>query len=473
MSATAMPANETPHLHSLLTRFGVERLGEGDLAAGANLLAAMASSVANIQRPGSGLITGDGETIAVGTSVIVSGPRSASLISEKVLAGLANRQNNLAAQLRKKAQSLAEEPKNTAWPKAPSPADFMASVQESIPDILFQPGAWFQKQGAAEKWCNLVETPVTPTFEDLAAQPLVFVTGITAETLGRQLECSHLGRPFMHVGVVSARDFSRFEQICPTIMDGRITNGSTLASVRGTVMMTDPSGALGEAVKADLPNARWVAQRLLWLVDGEAGPEPGKPAEDKTIVPLDRLAARYEAAMKKAWGERLNGLTTAPAMIGLEFSHSQARWMTFLKSLEPECPGISGTARNLYATLRFGLSRLVNAADTADGFKWFADDAEALARFLVQRMVNARAAMLHSAEDERMRQKMEQILSKLMDGPLEHRDIIRKFHKFPTAQCLQLLNILENKGQVTCIENMWYLPQHARTAAPLQLTHVA
>jgi hypothetical protein len=68
---------------------------------------------------------------------------------------------------------------------------------------------------------------------------------------------------------------------------------------------------------------------------------------------------------------------------------------------------------------------------------------------------------------------MEQILSKLMDGPLEHRAIIRKFHKLPTVQCLQLLKILENMGQVICVDNMWCLPQHARPAAPLQLTHVA
>ena len=46
---TTMPANDTSHLQSLLTRFDVKRLGEGDVAAGANLLAAMACSLANIQ----------------------------------------------------------------------------------------------------------------------------------------------------------------------------------------------------------------------------------------------------------------------------------------------------------------------------------------------------------------------------------------------------------------------------------------
>lgn len=54
-------------------------------------------------------------------------------------------------------------------------------------------------------------------------------------------------------------------------------------SIRGTVMMTDPSGALDEAVKSGLPHTKWLS-RLLWLVDGDAGPEPGKSVEDKKAL---------------------------------------------------------------------------------------------------------------------------------------------------------------------------------------------
>ena len=455
-----MPASATPHLHNLLARFDVARLGEGDLATGANLLAAMACSLASIQRQGRGLVTGDGETIAVGANFIVSGGRSASLISEKVLAGLAIRQNNLLSQLRKKTQSIEEEPKNTNWPMNHSPADFMARVQESIPDMLFRQEAWLNNQGAAKHWSQLVESPAESTFKDLAAHPMVFVTGSSPKALEQQLSRSHLGRPFMHVGVCGAADFSRFEQACPAIMDGRVTKGPTMESIQGTVVVTDPSGALNEAVKADLPNTRWVS-RLLWLVDEDAGPEPGKPEEDKALVPLDRLAMRYESAMTTAWGERLNCLTTDPEMVRCEFSKSQARWMAFLKTLETECPGISGTARNVYATLIFGLSRLVNATKTTDDFKWFTDDAEALARFLVQRMVNARAAMLHSAENDLLQQLMEKILIKLADGPLQHRDLVRRFHSLPTPRCLELLNHLRSAGRVIHIDGRWHLPEPA------------
>jgi hypothetical protein len=461
-----MPANDTSHLQSLFTRFDVKRLGEGDAAAGANLLAAMACSLANIQRPGSCLITSDGETIAVGTSLIVSGGRSVSMISEKVLAGLATRQNNFVSHLGKKVQSIAEESQKTKRSVSDSLSELMKSMDESLPDRLFQPWTWHNKQGAAESWSRMVETPAEPTFEDVAAQPMVYVTGITAGTLGPQLERSHLGRPFMHVGVVSARDFASFEQICPTIMDGRITNASSMENVRGTVMVTDSSGALYEAVKANMPHTQWLL-RLLWLVDGDAGPEPGKPVEDKALIQLDRLAARYEAAMTSAWGERLNCLTTGPAMIADEFPESQARWMAFLKALEPECPGISGTARNLYATLGFGLSRLVSAMETTPVFKWCTRDAELLARFLVQRMVNARAAMLHSAEDERMRNIEASFIRKLGDGPQSDRELQRRSSRLNIDICRKALHNLEGRGSVALVENKWQRVEPSRTTAAL------
>lgn len=466
MIMSSATTHENPHLQNLLTRFGVEHLGEGDTVAGANLLAAMACSIANVQRPGSGFVTGDGETIAVGTSVIVSGARSVSLISEKVLAGLATRQNNLASQLCKKIQSIQERPAKTMGSMIPSPEFFMQMQNKPIPDILFRPEAWLNPKGAALEWGNIVETPVELTLEDLISQPMVYVTGITPQTLGPQLERSHLGRPLLHVGVGNPKDFSRFEQICPTIMDGRITHTETMKTIRGTVMVTDPSGVLNEAIKADLPDTQWIS-RLLWLVDGDAGPETGKAADDKTLIPLDRLSVRYETAMKAAWGERLNCLTIAPMMLGCEFSRSQVLWMTFLKTLEPQFAGISGAARNLLATLRFGLRLIVNATEISKGFEWFTGEVEALARFLVQRMVNARAAMLHSAEDEHRELLMEKIFSKLAEGPLEHRAIVRKFHSLPTTQCLELLNYLEDRGRVALVDSKWQRVETVNTPAAL------
>ncbi|MGL5019016.1 MAG: hypothetical protein ACRDBP_12845 [Luteolibacter sp.] len=154
-------------------------------------------------------------------------------------------------------------------------------------------------------------------------------------------------------------------------------------------------------------------------------------------------------------------------MTQFEFSESQAGWMAFLKTLEPQFAGISGTARNLYATLVYGLNLLVSATATADGFKWSTDEVEALARFLVQRMVNARAAMLHSAEEEHREQVIEKIFSKLAEGPLDHRAIVRKFHSLPTTQCLELLSTLDGRGRVAFVENKWQRVEPVNTPAAL------
>ncbi len=95
----------------------------------------------------------------------------------------------------------------------------------------------------------------------------------------------------------------------------------------------------------------------------------------------------------------------------------QADWIGFLKTNEPEFPGITGTARLLWATLAFGLQLMVNVMPPPAGCVLHTGHCFALARFLVHRMLNARAVMLHNAEDARRQQRQEAILVKLADGP--------------------------------------------------------
>ena len=60
----------------------------------------MACSIANISRPGSCLVNKKGAKLDVGTSLLISGSLSASLADDKVISGLATRQNNVIAHLR-------------------------------------------------------------------------------------------------------------------------------------------------------------------------------------------------------------------------------------------------------------------------------------------------------------------------------------------------------------------------------------
>ena len=458
---TTMSPNTTRYFNELLTIFDAALLGEGDLVAGANRLAAMACSLANIARPGSCLVAADESTLKVGTSLLVSGPHSAGLISSEVLGGLGDRQNNLLTHLRRHRRETEEDSKKKGPKMDPDrpllPADEASAFLWSNSDL--EDIGDFE---ASTHWGTLVREPARPDADDIVERPLVFITGDTASFLTKQLERCHLGRPYVHVGVNRAADFARHEHTCPLIMDGRSSAGPSAEIVRGTVVLTDPSGILGEAVRSDLP---WLSQ-MPWLVDGNAGPEPDGTKNDKPVVALGRMEVRYQMAMDKAWGERINNLATSPTMEACDFAQPQADWIAFLKTMEPECPGITGTARSLFATLGFGLQKMVSALNEPNGFKWSINHIEALAQFLVHRMVNARTAMLRSTEDAKRRKLEADILHKLRAGPHDCRGLIRRFSRLPTAQCRELLFGLEASGRVIRSgDDMWQLAEPTSPAA--------
>ncbi len=459
---TTMSPNTTRYFNELLTIFDAAHLGEGDLVTGANRLAAMACSLANIARPGSCLLAADESTLKVGTSLLVSGPHSAGLISSEVLGGLGDRQNNLLTHLRKHRRKTEEDSKRKGPKMNPDPPllppDAQSAFLGSNSDL--EDIGDFE---ASTHWGTLVREPARLDVDDFVGRPLVFITGDTASFLTKQLESCHLGRPYVHVGVNRATDFARHENTCPLIMDGRSSAGPMAEIVRGTVVLTDPSGILGEAVRSDLP---WLFQ-MLWLVDGNAGPEPDGTRNDKPVIVLNHMEVRYQMAMDKAWGERINNRSASPTMEECDFAQPQADWIAFLKTMEPECPGITGTARSLFATLFFGLKKMVRASKVPDGFKWYINHTEALARFLVHRMVNARTAMLRSAEDAKRRKLEADIMFKLRAGPHNCRMLARRFSKLPVAQCREVLCGLEVTGSVTRSgDDMWQLAEpFVRTAS--------
>lgn len=110
------------------------------------------------------------------------------------------------------------------------------------------------------------------------------------------------------------------------------------------------------------------------------------------------------------------------------FGESQARWMSFLSNMERSLPGIKGTARPLLASLTFGLQRLVKAAKLPEGFIHYQASIEALTKYLIQRMANARASILFSAEEARRLSDKRRILERLTDGSLDTRSTYRLLH---------------------------------------------
>ena len=140
--------------------------------------------------------------------------------------------------------------------------------------------------------------------------------------------------------------------------------------------------------------------------------------------------------MALAWGQRVSDRVTAPEMVEMEFEEAQARWISFLRGLEPQFPGITGTARRLLVKLWFGFNKIVSAMQVPTGFKWCIEQVSAFAKFLVHRMVNARAVMLRTAEFTRRQQLEGAILYKLSAGPLCLRGLVRKFHNLPNRPAM-------------------------------------
>ena len=457
------------YLNHLLTTFNVKALGEGDPVAGANLLTAMACSLANIAPQGSGLVTKDGATIKAGTSLLFTGSHSASLVTDSVLVELGRKQNNFNSILRQEIRQLQEDAQRKT-PRARSTPDAPANLKETTIEMLRTAGAIHPRESAS-LWAGLTEEPAQANFGELLNHHKVFITGATPAQLEKQLEYSHLGRPFIHAGVDKPSDFKRLGTFCPTVMDGRAAGGPLANNIRGTVIVTDPSAVLGDTIRAGNKGCAWLG-RLPWLVDGEAGPEAPQGPCEKTPA-LDDINQRYDVALRNAWGRRIDSQNTKPVTYEyskFDLTEHQTRWIAFLRLKEAEFPGITGAARNLLTTLVFGLMEMVQATPSPAGFKWYIDGIQALSRFLVRRMINARAAILWSAEDAWRRQQQERMIFFLREGPHGTRALCRRFHRM-SADLLNELGLeLMTAGRVTFIDDQWQLTQSEIRIAAEALT---
>lgn len=459
------------HLNELLHIFGATRLGEGDAVAGANLLAAMAGSIANIAPPGSGLQAPDGEMLEAGASLPVSGSHGASQVAEKILSGLEDRQNNLNSHLRSHVRNQTEKTKLTGSFAAEARATFMDCYYKPTLEGLYADGD-FHSGGVAKPWGSLLRQPATADFEELRDRHIVYAAKGASDSLADILDLSHRGRPLLHAELDKTPSFSRIGRQCLDLMDGRGSCCFNSQTVRGTVIMADPTGILGEAMRAE-GVAGQLASRMVWLGDGNAGPEPVEPSTPSDLVALDSPDMRYKAAMEQAWGSRLGHSKPGPVMLDDDFHSLHARWIAFLKTQEAAVPGTTGTARNLLATLVFGLTRMVGSTRTPKGFSWSMSQIEALARFLVHRMANALSAIIHSAQSARRLDLEEKIMRKLGSEPVTVRILTRRIGRFPPAHCLELLEDLEAEGKVRRIDDrLWQLRDctTSATSGPRQLT---
>ena len=164
-------------------------------------------------------------------------------------------------------------------------------------------------------------------------------------------------------------------------------------------------------------------------------------------------SGRFGEALTHVLAKRLNNHQQGTSVHEFDLGQAQIRWVAFLKDTEGRLPGISGTARSLLATLALGLTELGNTP----GLKRLAvtpQGVEALGRWVIRRMANARAAMLGSAAQDRRRALAVKILSKIGEDRVSKRDIYRSVG-ISVGLCEEVLQEMQLAGIVCAKKGMW------------------
>ena len=449
-------SNTDRHLAALLAHFNATQLGEGDVNAGANLLAAMAVTLSNLARPGSGVMMTGGRLMPVGCNLLVSGPLVTDLVVDEVITPVGRCQSRLLHQLmrlrKKDAAEVARNlPRRWALSDGPEPSSgehALFRLMTCKPDMPPLVGTY------EDEWASVVADDPSERLEDLVKNPRAFIAATTPGQLEQQLPGAHRGQTLVALGLSRSGDAAKFGDLCPALMDGLVPGGPLGETIRGRLLVTARGRILHEAATASGDKTAWLA-RLVWLVEGRAGPElPTFPPHDGSIIQLSDMAARFEWAVQKLFGNRLNAHKPKPVIVDADISELHSSWMEFLHDIESSLPGITGTARTLLTSLVFGLHLLADAFEVSKDSKYQPEGVEALARFLIGRMANYRAEMLFSADAAWRLGIKRKIVAKLADGRLDTRTIYRHLGMI-AALCEDLLFELDREGVVMRHGRKW------------------
>jgi|GEM_PF-1741595 len=450
-------------LAKLLTAFNAAELGEGNLDAGANLLAAMAITLGNLARPGSGIRTPSGRVIPVGSNILITGPALSRLVIDELVIPVGHCQDNLLAQLTRLLQDDAAERAKT------TPRQWVLSNRHRVnrgQQALFQimtsdPDTPPPTQSFEEMWETAAAEPPAYRFEDLVQRPRAFIAAHTKRDLENRLPAAHLGEALVAIGLTRAADTANLGDLCLPLINGLFPGGPFGELVRGRLLVTDHGSVLREVAAAPDERNGWLS-RLVWLVEGSAGPEaPFSGVNGDHPITSPNPNGMFMAATLAVYAKRFNIHGPKPQIYCIDLSETQVCWAAFLKKMEDRIPGISGTARSLLATLAFGFAALEKARNY-ECLEVPLQGIMALGQWIIGRMGNARTMMLHAGEAARRRSQIERVYGKLEQGPTEVRNIYRNLNALSADECRECLRWMEQSGISRCIGDRWELVEGAR-----------
>ncbi len=270
-----------------------------------------------------------------------------------------------------------------------------------------------------------------------------------------QLKQLRPGCPLVHLGLAHPDDLALFSEAGSALLEGRYPLDDGPWTIKGNLLITDPMHVLMAAARNPDERTNWLGQ-LLWLTDGDAGPDA--PPEAPGDQP--KSAAQTEQMFRQALGHvmacRFNPPDRRPMVLCADIREASVRWTGFLREMEPRLPRISGAARNFLTSLAFGLGQMAPKSCRVS-----VASVEALARFLVRRMANARIAILHAGEVARRRDQITRIFHKLGGGPTDERKICRDL-KISAADRNEALRWLEAASLVFQRRDGWERREGAR-----------
>lgn len=437
-------------LDKLLTSFNATWLGQGDINAGTNLLVARAVTLSNLSRTGCGIQLPGLNRLRAGASLLVTGGSSSSLVSEAV-AEVAIRQNNLTAQIERLIRDKIEEARKHGAKSVEFPTGPGANISENALFQLEQEDSLIPVD-PLEEWSKVLNFPPSPRIDDLAARPKFLVTAKGPRDLEKQLAGLHGNRALVSLGLRTHAEAGSFADTCDALLSGPYPVGQFGETVMANLIVTDPDNELARIGPTGGEKNSWLG-RMVWLVDGTTGPDATEITPGPGQFAASDTGGQFGEALHSVLAKRLNNRHPGTVLHTFDLAAAQIRWVTYLKGMEGRLPGITGTARGLLATLAFGLIELAQAP-SCERLTVTPEGVEALGRWVIQRMSNARVAMLETEETERKWQLANRVLYKLGDGRFSKRDLCRTFTL--TAPVIEeVLVAMEPAGLVRRVDNGW------------------
>lgn len=461
---TALNDNAATQCALLLHQFQATTLGEGNLITGSNVLAVMALTLANISPPGSCVIDpANGTRIPVGMSMVIRGGLSCGMVQDRVLSALESRQSNLYAHIH---QTLARSKQQK------DPISEMREMVESNkkitqPTILDQlkRGAIFNDRDLHDKLRLLLHPPHEMDADEITNAPVIYAGIGSEQCLSSAMNFAQRRRLLVHTSLSRQTGAKLLVHACEELVSGCAQRKGVGAGVKGEVIVTDPTSALDGMLANDLA-AVWL-ERMLWITDYAVGPQIEITSVDAKQPQLPRIDYVFEEALEKMITRRLDYQQPQPDHFSYAVSANQCEWNAFLAQLESRFPGISATLRSLWASLLFGLVRMIEAAPSDERIKISIPQIDSFARLLAMRMVDTRAVILQEYRQKQVEILCSKFLLKLVEGPQTLRELIRRFDRIDASTCREVLERLTQLGLVKFRNKQWALnnsqPPHTLT----------